>query len=225
MMRWLFVLVAALAVLAAPAGAEQYWITYEGNDFPENEGWRQMSQQPFADRWFEDGALVIDCSVSGGTNEWYEQYPGTVGPEAGELFIMQWRLNVEMYTNSYAGADVGVFSDDCWAMGFYMDDDLIRSAFGTGRSAEYEPGVYHEFELRSSDMRWYELYMDGELAFDGPFVETLWSNKVWWGKATSGPRSIGRWDYFRCGVVPEPNTAMLLIGMLSGALGIRLRRR
>ena len=39
MMRWLFVLVAVLGGLVMPAGAEEYWITYECNELPENEGW------------------------------------------------------------------------------------------------------------------------------------------------------------------------------------------
>jgi hypothetical protein len=217
--------IAALGALASPAGAEPYWISYEGTDYPENEGWRRMSFEPLADRCLDDGALVIDASQSGATNEWYEQYPVAVAPDEGELFIMQWRLNVEMFSSGTIGADVAVFSDDCWALSFYMSDDLIRCGLGTGGSANYEPGAYHEFEMRSFDMRSYELYLDGDLAFEGQFWESLMSNQVGWGKSASGIRSITCWDYFRCGVVPEPNTAMLLIGIVGGALGIQQRRR
>jgi hypothetical protein len=218
------ILFACAGLSAIAARAEPYWVSYEGNKYPENEGWRRMSFEPLADRYLENGSLVIDASQSGATNEWYEQYPAVVAPEAGEMFIMQWRLTVEMYTTSWGGATVCVFSDDRWALGFDMNNDTVHSAFDPGRLAHYEPGVYHEFEVRTSDMRWYALYIDGNFAFEGPFWESLLSNKIGWGKSTSGIRSITRWDYFRYGVVPEPNTVVLL-GTIAGVLGSRSRNR
>ena len=51
---------AALGTLVIPAGAEPYWIAYEGNDFPENEGWERYVTGPPAVRWLEDGSLFVD---------------------------------------------------------------------------------------------------------------------------------------------------------------------
>ena len=43
-------------VLAASATAEPYWISYDGNDFPENEGWTRVLNEGGAERSIEDGA-------------------------------------------------------------------------------------------------------------------------------------------------------------------------
>ena len=60
-MRHLLIFAAALSCAAAsPALAEQYWIAYEGDDFPENEGWTRTISAGGAERWIEDGALVLD---------------------------------------------------------------------------------------------------------------------------------------------------------------------
>jgi len=41
MTRLLMFSVAALLAMASSALGEPYWITYEGNDLPENEGWNR----------------------------------------------------------------------------------------------------------------------------------------------------------------------------------------
>jgi hypothetical protein len=226
-MRRVLLLAAGLTTLgsfATPVFAEPYWVAYEGNDYPENDGWRRIWIEPIADRWFEDGSLVIDASGSGATDEWYEQYPAVVAPEAGEMFVMQWRLKVEMHSSGWGGADVGIFADDRWGVGFCINDDKIRSIFETSHIANYEPGIYHEFEMLSSDMRCYELYIDGDYAFAGTFWESLISNKIAWGKGTSGPRSVTSWDYFRYGVIPEPSTLILTFALIVGVIDLRSRR-
>jgi len=211
MMRWLFVLVGALAVLAAPAGAEQYWVAYEGNDFPENEAWTRIWFDPQAERWIEDGALVIDSRASTATCEWYEWYPETVDPAPGEEFIMQWRLRVDEMVTWWPDIAVGVFSDERWAAAFYLHEDTIESAFEDDVSADFEPGVFHEFEMHSSDMRTYQLYIDGTLTIEGSFWLSLTSGRVLWGDGVQGAASLSRWDHFRFGVVPEPATAWLVV--------------
>ena len=80
---WRAALLAGLISVAAGAHAEPYWIAYEGNDFPENEGWIYIWSTPRAIRWIEDGALAIDSRASGATNDWYEWRPDTLNPGAG----------------------------------------------------------------------------------------------------------------------------------------------
>ena len=88
MMRCLFVLLAALGVLVTPAGAEQYWIAYEGNDSPENEGWERTFCDPNgvvgqggAIRTIEDGALVLDSRESVMIVDFYQMWrPISVEP-------------------------------------------------------------------------------------------------------------------------------------------------
>ncbi len=213
MTRILFYLMVS-ALLATVASADEYWITYEGNDFPENEGWQRISYgQP--ERWIEDGCLVID---SRGSVSWVEFYQlnmgGNLDPGPGELFVMQWRLRID---EAY-GADitVGVFSDDKWAAAFQLDADTISSVFELDTSAPFLPDVFHEFELRSSDMRSYDLYIDDDLAIEGSFWLSLTDSLVGWGDDVQGAASLSRWDCFRFGVVPEPSSALLFtLGLLA----------
>jgi hypothetical protein len=54
----------ALAVLAlgvSSAAADQFWYTYEGNDYPEVEGpWIRYTRAGGAQRSLQDGSLVLD---------------------------------------------------------------------------------------------------------------------------------------------------------------------
>ena len=51
-LRWrsATILAVLLGVAAGAAWAEPYWIAYEGNDFPENEGWVRYATNPPAQR-------------------------------------------------------------------------------------------------------------------------------------------------------------------------------
>ncbi|UCG88005.1 MAG: hypothetical protein JSW71_05525 [Gemmatimonadota bacterium] len=149
------------------------------------------------------------------TCEWYELYPGTVAPNEGELFVLEWRSKIEEFVGGWVGTTVSVYSDDCWAVSFVMNDNTIRSVYEVGVSADFEPDEFHEFELRSFDMRAYALYIDGSIAIEGSFWESLFSNRIGWGESAPGSTCLSRWDCFRFGVVPEPNPALLLgVGLL-----------
>ena len=81
------------------------------------------------------------------------------------------------------------------------------------KHAPFEPGVFHEFELRTRDMRDYELYIDGNLAISGSFWLSLTWSRAFWGDSIQGGASLARWDYFRFGVVPEPNSLLALLAI------------
>ena len=205
MMR-LISLAASVLLATAPVWAEPYWISYEGNDFPENEGWAHIWSYPLAERWIEDDAFVIDSRASGATNDWYEWYPEWVNPEPGELFIAQWRLKVDELTIGWRDPCVAVFGDDSWGVAFDFNEDTIESVYEDDVSAQFEPHVFHDYELRTADMRTYRLYIDDALAIQGEFWDSLSSSRVLWGDTVSGGASLSRWDHFRFGVVPEPAT-------------------
>ena len=196
------------------AWAEQYWIAYEGNDFPENEGWVRHVSDPPAQRWLEGGSLFIDSRAGVHTVDNYSIYfDGGLDPEPGETFIMRWRLLVH---EAFPWEDPGVYviSDELWTVTFIFDEGSLLSVYEPNVSAKFEPGVFHEFELRSGDMRRYELYIDDQLAIEGVFFEGLFSPLVGFGDITGGA-SLAQWDYFRFGVVPEPATAQAFaLGLL-----------
>ena len=96
------------------------------------------------------------------------------------MFIAQWRLNVDELTIGRKDPTIGVFGDDCWGVGFTLNEDAIESVFEDDLSAHFEPYVFHDFELHTVDMRTYYLYIDGTLAIRGSFWENLISSTVLW---------------------------------------------
>jgi len=205
----LMFVMAALGVLAAQAGAEQYWIAYEGNDFPENEGWWRIYSGGGAEysgggaeRWIEDGMLVLDGLADLGINDLYgyNQYPIDPGP--GELFVAEFRFAIDEIVS---GPDPGIalFSDDSWAVALSFSDDSIRSEL-ENETFDFDFVGFHSFRLTSSDMRDYTLEADGEVIREGVFDQVISASQLRWGDAIEGGASLTRWDHMRFGVVPEP---------------------
>lgn len=116
---------------------------------------------------------------------------------------------------------VYVLSDDSHAVGFVFDEDTLWSLYERNVSASFEPGIFHQFELRSGNMRSYELYIDDDLVIEGAFGASFSETSVGWGDIVRGSSSLAEWDYFRFGVVPEPSGFMLA---LVAAACIRRRR-
>ena len=205
-----------LAFGSVLAQADQYWIAYEGNDFPENEGWVRSTVGTPPDRWLEDGSLFIDSRADLHTTDNYTIYfDEGLDPEPGETFLMRWRLLVH---EAFPWEDPGVYviSDELWAVAFIFAEGHVLSTHEANVFAYFEPGVFHEFELRSADMRAYELYIDSALAIEGAFSESFFSACAGFGDNVRGGASLAQWDYFRFGVVPEPRSAMLLsVGLLA----------
>jgi hypothetical protein len=212
-MRMLMFLVAALGVLAAPAGAEPFWITYEGNDFPENEGWERITYNGEANRWIEDGALVID-SLHDPHVEDLAKMERWMDPEAGELFVAEWRLLVEAASTGY---DAGVAIARSFLPGF------VSFGFGPDQAwngldnlfFDIEPEVFHTYRFESYDMVQFDFFIDDELLQEGNFHAPS-SNQSYinFGDKTDGWASLSRWDYLRYGVVPEPpGSLMSLTGL------------
>ena len=191
--------------------AEPYWVAYEGNDFPENEGWMRLWYDGFAERSIEESVLVIDSLHDIAVADFYRlNMNGSLDPEPGEVFVLQWRLQVDQVI----GLDdpgISVFSDERWTVGFNFSETTVYSGFEPGVSAAFEPGIFHEFELRSHNMQDYELFIDDELAIVGSFWLSLSASRVGWGDTVQGAASLSRWDYVRFGVVPEPPSVILLL--------------
>jgi len=97
-MRRLLVFLAVLSCAGYSAAlAEPYWVAYEGNDFPENEGWGRRwgnwdgeFEGDGAVRTVADGVLTIDSMYDEGVYDYaYVERPGATdpGPGAGALPI------------------------------------------------------------------------------------------------------------------------------------------
>ncbi len=210
-----------ISLLAAGgiASAEQYWLTYEGNDFPENEGWerrwgnRQGSHQGGAIRTIEDGVLTLDTLYDEGAYDFAKLVsPGLFTPGPGETFVVEWRGMVDETLGDHYDAAVGLRSDDAWSVGFGIFTDHVVRKLDAGVSIPITPGVFHDYRLLSTDMRTYALFIDDELAHEGSFTQGNMASSIGWGNVVSGASSRSHWDYVRFGIVPEPcSISMFLV--------------
>jgi len=212
--------VAALGVLVSTAGADEYWITYEANDLPEDEGWNRSwgnNDGPFhgdgAYRTIEDGVLTMDSLYSERVYDYaYLRLPGEFDPDPGELFVIEWRLKVDEVVSRWGAYDpsVGCASDGAMQLGLGYHEDWIESVFEDDVYIPIEPYVFHEYRVISWDMYDYTLYIDGEVAHDGVFCQRSMESSMGWGDTVSGSASLTHWDYLRFGVIPEPSSLVAL---------------
>lgn len=219
-------LVLAAAAAGAPAIATPYWIAWEADDWPENQGWTRDILGGGDVRTLEDGVMTLDGLDTGPGFVWdaYEWFrPGAMDPDPGETFVMQWRMRVEAVTEGNWDPVVFIYSDDAWGVSLsYATDKIWSSHEGPAAQVQYSPGVFHSYELRSPDMRSYEFFIDGLLVRSGAFSQRVTESWTGWGDGASVTRSVSTWDYMRVGVLPEPNSAgpALIVAMIAA----RVRR-
>jgi hypothetical protein len=221
-MKRLFAFVVCGLALSAAVRANPYWISYDASTgvFPEEDGWQRLAYGGGAQRWFEDGSLVLDDGGASGIIDDYGRQ-GPLDPGPGEVFSIQWRLRVDE--------------------GEYFDPAVIVTSYGHGaldlaytRGEIYSvledvwipiaPGVFHDYMVTTSDMLAFQLTVDGDLAYAGRFVGPYWASGVTWGDTAYGASSISRWEYVRFGVVPEPSAAALFGLAVLAVISTRARR-
>jgi hypothetical protein len=211
--RNLYGAVVAVAACSA-AWATPYYVEYQGSsgNFPEAEGWTRYVWGGGDLRYFQDGALVLDAQGVPNTSDSYAWFrPGQLDPGPLEVFVAQWRLRVDSLEVGTLDPTVGVYSDERRFVQLEFSLDGVH-VFGEGLVANFAPGVFHDFELRSSSMLTYDLYVDGLLAYSGDFsAPALNASFVVWGDGAIPDASVSSWSSFGFGVIPEPCSAWLLL--------------
>jgi len=219
---------AALGGLASTAGAAEYWITYEGNDLPENEGWNRYwgdaggaYHGDGAIRTVQDGILTMDSLHDLEIYDYAQLFlPGQIDPDPGETFVMEWRLKVDR-VDGRRDPNIGVFSDHGMAAAFVFGEESFYSLFDDDEEIPIVSGVFHEYRLVSPNMQVYELYVDGDLAVEGTFWQGVGFSEIFWGPSAHPAASRSHWDYARFGVIPEP--APLPMVMAAGCIVFKRR--
>lgn len=199
-----------------PLHAEPYWVAWEGNDYPENEGWTRQFISGGADRDLSSGAMRIDSTRS---HLIYDQsvLERQVDAEAGELFVVEWRARVNVSDGPLWDQGVGIATDSAGLLILGLYRDAIHSA-REGWTIPLEQGEFHTIRLESIDMESYSIYIDDSFARIGAFEpETLARSAVTFGDGSSGGGIVSNvdWDYFRFGVVPEPSSYLCLLSALA----------
>jgi hypothetical protein len=206
----------------APVTGTPYWISWEGvgetGGMPEEFGWTRnwgnwhgQYQGPGAYRTLEDGILTYDSLYDPGVFDFsFIKRLGQIDPGPNEVFVMEWRLRVRQVIGT-SDPGLSVSSDAAWIVGLAFSETAVISLFEDFVRIPITPWVFHEYRLLSSDMRVYDLFIDGALARTGTFWEGIGPSEVGWGDSVQGAASLHDWDYFRFGVIPEPHCLVLLL--------------
>jgi hypothetical protein len=213
-MKWVPVLGLLLGA-GLPARADLYWVSYDGQAFPESEGWRRHwgdehgPYGPGADRSIDDGVFVLDSLRDDQIFDFYE-VQGIADPEAGEAFVMQWRLRVDARSDPWDAGIVIARDTSPGHVELNFAPDRVQ-VYTDGVELAIEPGAFHEYRFESLDMDAFDLFIDGVPVHRGHFETfSLLRSFVNFGDGVQGLRSLSEWDYLAFGVVPEPGSGLLL---------------
>ncbi len=219
--NWMSCLILALLFASPfPAAASPFWVAYEGDDLPENEGW----DRGFADehgpehggaaRSIDNGALVLD----GLRDDWICDYymrdlPNDPAP--GEIYIAEWRLFVDRRSDAGdAGITIARHATPGHVSFRYGADGVSISPGDI--TIPLAAGEFHNFRFLSQNMLTYTLQVDDGLVVNGSFEDyTLLRSFVAFGDCVQGLRSYSQWDYFRYGIVPEPGASYCAMCVLT----------
>lgn len=201
--------------------AEPYWVAYEGDVFPEEDGWKHIygeddwPPEVFAERSVEDGVFTLDTLHDSTIFDHYTQ-PLSIAPGPDEVFVAEWRLRVDPASDPYDISIVIARPGIPGHVDFLFAPEGVYVQFWEAY-IEVAPAVYHSYQLVSSDMDSYSFYVDGELRYSSDFEDvTLLEGFISFGDGAINQRSSAEWDYFRFGVVPEPASqfgAMLFLAI------------
>ena len=205
-------LIVGLACSVVPTWGAPYWIDWEGDDWPENQGWERTVYGGGDQRWFEDGSLVLDGRASIDISDFYRRAAPS-DPLPGEEFRVEWRLWVGDIPG-FPDPAITVEAQEHGVVFLEYQETRIYSLF-EGVYIDFAPRAFHDYVLRSEDMLSYSLYVDGAPAYNGVFVGSFPHSRLNWGDCTQGASSLSKWDYVRFGIVPEPSA-----GLLFGSAGL-----
>jgi hypothetical protein len=206
MARVILSAIAALMVLSVSASAEPFWISWEGDTYPEQDGWTRYTRAGGAERILQDGALTLDSMADWRiVDEYYIDRALSLAP--GESFRMDWRVRVNDVLGDFDPAVI-LHAGGAEVILNYSTTS-IYSTLECAWVAEFAPGVYHDYSLTTSDFSAYALSIDGHASYTGRLVGPLPGTFVGWGDCTEGPSSVSAWEYFRFGIVPEPSAGLI----------------
>ncbi len=214
-----FLLPLLVLVLTTTASAEPFWVAYEGNDYPEDVGWTRQwgdADGPYhggAFRTLNDGVFTSYALHDPWVFDFQYQNPEIVlGPD--EQFVATWRALVDPASDAMDTTIVFTRSDTPGDVSLFLGPEYLTILPG-GTEIPTSAGDFHTYTFRSYDMLSYELEIDGATLHTGIFeLNSLLSSYVAFGDGAQPLRSRTEWDYFRYGVVPEPNLTLSVLVLL-----------
>lgn len=190
----------AVTLLLTPVGlAEPYQVAYEGDVFPEQDGWDRFTSNGGVDRLIV-GSVFRLSSNDFMTADQYDMFMNNqlnAGPD--EVFYVEWRLRL---CPDPGLADVKVF------VGLDNGERDVSLAYSADHFTSFhddntvfiDTTVFHTYRIQSFDMFDYDFFVDGELAYSGFFDPPgIASSLVNFGDCCVGQASCSEWDFFRFG--------------------------
>jgi hypothetical protein len=222
--RW-FVAVGLWGGLSVPTAlGDQFRIAWEGDDWPENQGWTRYTRAGGAVRTLENSELTIDSMADWQiVEESLIERPMELAP--GEYFRAEWGLRVDdvLWRDD---PSLAVAAGPLGAVILSFTESRICSQLESRWIADFSPGVFHDYALMSSDFENYALFIDEQPVYLGRFMAPWPRSGLYWGDMVEGDCSISTWTYMRFGIVPEPGTAALSgLAGLGAVLLLRPNRR
>jgi len=215
------------AVFSTSLGrAELFDYCYTCDAFPEAEAWWRRTHDPDQQllRGIEQGIFWLDTRASLSIYDYYKFEDAALEPGPGESLHITWRMRTLETAPADHPSDVELGFRN--SAGRHLSFSLAREyvyeqGVGPPGAPEHaypiEPGGFHTYCFVTSDVERYELYVDGEFAFQGTFgagVPTPVSY-VFFGDVWRGVWSLSEWDSVHIQVVPEPPVGVLtLLGVL-----------
>jgi hypothetical protein len=204
----------AVLLVGASQGAIGEVATYEGDSFPDEDGWDAIQV-------FCDPDLLIETGGFRATVELCDPYPPPGGKEAtyrvhqpsmdnSVRFFAEWRFESTAEATELpwgGGGNLGLGDDGAanYTFAFGLDEGNMNrgNIFGLS-TVNYEAGVPHVFRLEHYEAEQYIWYVDGEVVDSGvpeAFFPDTDFRIVWRTKAAWLPNTTW-WDYIRFGDIP-----------------------
>jgi len=210
-------------------------VSFEGDSFPEDEGWERYDRLYLAERHLSEGWLVQTPHVielDGRPHGQDDVYHRPLADFAGmPTFFLEWRMQTtglreEMFDVAPAAIVLGGNSGGFYHFTIARDQvSFFRDPYIPSVWVDIEASVPHDYRLELYGDELYELFIDGALV-DSGVPEGAYpteDSEIVFGARATYVDSTTRWDYIRFGtVIPEPATGALL---LSGAALVFLRRK
>jgi len=202
-MRGTWLILTVLAI-SGPAARADWWYTYEASDgtFPEQQGFYRATMGAGGQRWFEDGAFVLDTSTDPGIVDfYYRSMPSLPDPnDPTHAFVCEWGLRIDSFIG-WRNPEVFLAFQGYADMGLQYELDGVYSLYGGQRVADFAPGVFHAYRLVTSDMVIYTLEIDGMPVYTGELSPWAPTSFVKFGDGMDAAASASCWQYVRYGVV------------------------
>jgi hypothetical protein len=207
--------------LASPARG--YYIDYEGDVFPEDDGWTLIGDSPNPDQYshsIEDGVYTIDAAAEGGA---FISYEKSFTANTNQI-IYEWRIGSSNNDGStvFNGTLLGDYKKSVFIVGLHKDyvdahffEDYSSPTFEYICS-QLENAPFHIIQIISNGAL-YSYFIDGipigTYTLQDPVNVT---QKITWGfmKNSHNIPTTSKWDYVRVNTVPEPSNILMMLGTL-----------